>query len=238
MPLADPSFGWTSALLALGLIALVAFLVSWVVTDRLEVQRPAYVAILAAVAVGLAAGYVAWSGTSWHDLVVDGWLAGLSIGVAAAVLVTPAVRKMPRHPHAHDAGFAGKLGWEAVVYGLAEALLLAMLPVLAAWQAFADLGWTDGAWSKIVAGALAVLASVAVTLVHHLGYAQFRRRDARTMLRGALVVCGSQGLAFLLAGNVLAPIVAHVLLHTELLLRGVELPPVSAGSRRTVGVAA
>jgi hypothetical protein len=44
-------------------------------------------------------------------------------------------------------------------------------------------------------------------------------------LAGALVGCGVQGLAFLLTGNVLAPIVAHVLLHAQMILRGIELPP-------------
>jgi hypothetical protein len=31
--------------------------------------------------------------------------------------------------------------------------------------------------------------------------------------------------AFVATGNVLAPIVAHVVLHIQLLLRGVEMPP-------------
>ena len=47
------------------------------------------------------------------------------------------------------------------------------------------------------------------------------------MLRGALVACGIQALAFLLTGNVLAPIVAHIVLHGELTLRGIEMPPTS-----------
>jgi hypothetical protein len=47
------------------------------------------------------------------------------------------------------------------------------------------------------------------------------------MLRGALVVCGIQALAFLLTGNALAPIVAHIVLHGELTLRGIEMPPAS-----------
>jgi hypothetical protein len=46
------------------------------------------------------------------------------------------------------------------------------------------------------------------------------------MLAGALLACGVQALAFLLTGNVLAPVVAHMALHVEMLGRGVELPPV------------
>jgi hypothetical protein len=46
------------------------------------------------------------------------------------------------------------------------------------------------------------------------------------MLAGAMLACGVQALAYLLTGNVLAPIVAHVLLHAQMILRGVLLPPV------------
>jgi len=45
------------------------------------------------------------------------------------------------------------------------------------------------------------------------------------MLVGAMVGCGVQALAFLLTGNVLAPIVAHILLHWQLTLHGNEMPP-------------
>ena len=42
---------------------------------------------------------------------------------------------------------------------------------------------------------------------------------------GALVTCGLQALAFLLTGSIWAPVVAHILLHGQMIMRGVELPP-------------
>ena len=63
--------------------------------------------------------------------------------------------------------------------------------------------------------------------VHHLGYREFRTRTAKKMLGGALLGCGLQTLAFLLTGNVLAPVVARIVLHTQLTLRGNEMPPVA-----------
>ena len=113
------------------------------------------------------------------------------------------------------------------MYGTAEAVLLATLPVLAVWQATDALGWTDTAWAKVGSGALAVVGALFVIAVHHLGYREFRARAARKMLAGALVGCGIQALAFLLTGNVLAPVVAHIVLHWQLTLRGIEMPPVS-----------
>ena len=74
-------------------------------------------------------------------------------------------------------------------------------------------------------GALAVVGALFVILVHHLGYREFRTRTSGKMLAGALVGCGLQALAFVLTGNVLAPVVAHIVLHTQLTLRGNEMPP-------------
>ena len=113
------------------------------------------------------------------------------------------------------------------MYGFAEGVLLATLPVLAVWQATDALGWTDTTWAKVGSGVLAVVGALFVILVHHLGYREFRARAARKMMRGALVGCGLQALAFLLTGNVLAPVVAHIVLHTQLTLRGNEMPPVA-----------
>jgi len=121
----------------------------------------------------------------------------------------------------------GRFVWEGAVYGTAEALLLATLPVLAVWQGAAALGWTVGWWEKVGSGSLALVGALVVIAVHHLGYREFRGPAGRTNLMGALVACGVQALAFLLTGSVLAPIVAHIVLHGQLLVRGIALPPES-----------
>jgi hypothetical protein len=36
------------------------------------------------------------------------------------------------------------------------------------------------------------------------------------MMLGALLTCGTQAFAFLLTGNILAPVIAHIVLHTQL----------------------
>jgi hypothetical protein len=115
-----------------------------------------------------------------------------------------------------------------VVYGTAEAILLATVPVLAVWQATDAFGWTGSDRGGIASGALAVVGALFVILVHHLGYREFRRKAARKKLGGALVACGVQALAFLVTGSILAPVVAHILLHWQLTLRGNEMPPVYA----------
>jgi cyanate permease len=54
VPVADPAFGWQEALAAFAVIAVAAFLVTWVLTDRLRIRRTPYVPVLLVVALGLA----------------------------------------------------------------------------------------------------------------------------------------------------------------------------------------
>jgi hypothetical protein len=225
MPVADPAFSWPEALAAFAIITVAAFLVTWILTDRLRIPRAHYIPMLLAVTLGLGTGYLAWSGTSASDPLSSGMGWGLAAGLLAAAIALPLVRQLPPHPHATGTRLAGLLVWEGLVYGIAEAVLLSTLPVLAVWQALVALGRTDGGWAKVGSGALAILGSLLVILVHHLGYAEFRTKPGRPGLFGALAVCGVQALAFLVTGSVLAPIVAHIVLHGQLLLRGDELPP-------------
>lgn len=225
IPTPDLTFGWEQGLIAYAALLVSAFLVTWIVTDRLHVSRTPYVAILTAVVFALGGAYLAWSGTSFADLLTSniGW--ALVAGVVAAALVSPLVARLPRHPAPTGVKSAELVAWEDVVYGVAEGLLLAALPVLVIWQTAFAAGWTDSVPGKVGAGSIAIAGSLLVILVHHLGYAEFRQRHGRKMLAGALVSCGLQAVAFLFTGNVLAPILAHILLHVELTFRGVELPP-------------
>ena len=225
MPTADPGFAWQEAVAAFGIISVAAFLVTWVFTDLLKIRRAPYIPILLLVSLGLGAGYLAWSGTSTSELISSNVAWGLAAGLIATVITIPLIRKLPEHPHATGTRLAGLMVWEGVLYGIAEGVLLAVLPVLAIWQACVDLGWTDGTWASFGSGVLAILGSLFVILVHHLGYSEFRLKAGRVGLFGALVVCGLEATAFLVTGNVLAPIVAHIVLHGLLLLRGDELPP-------------
>jgi hypothetical protein len=226
MPGADSTFGWQEAMAGFAIISVVAFLVTWLVTDLGRVSRTPYIAILFLTTLALSVGYVVWSGTSVVDLVTARWGWGILAGLLAAGLIVPLVRRRPIRPRPYGVQLTGRLIWEGVVYGTAEAVLLATLPVLAVWQATDALGWTGTVWGRVASGTLAVIGALFVILVHHLGYREFREKAARKTLGGALVACGTQGLAFLVTGSIVAPVVAHILLHCQLTLRGDEMPPV------------
>ncbi len=228
MPVPELSFGWGEAALAFAVLAAAAFLVTWVVTDLLRIPRGPYIAILSVVVVLLGAGYLAWSGTGVAGLVTTNWARGVVAGIIVAAITTPLIRRLPAGERPRGSRVGGLLLWDGAVYGVAEAVLLATLPVLVVWQGATAVGSTDDPWGKGLWGAIAIAGSLVVILVHHLGYEEFRERAVRKKLAGALVTCGVQALAFLLTASVWAPVVAHIALHGELIVRGVELPPLKA----------
>ncbi|MGZ4129849.1 MAG: hypothetical protein ACXVPR_03360 [Actinomycetota bacterium] len=230
MPVPAERFDAPAAWGAYAAVVVLAFLVTWVVTDRLHVRRTPYIGILSALVLALGAGYLAWSGTSLRELVVDGWGWGVVAGILVGGMLTPLVRRLPPTEPAGTRVSPGRYAWEGLVYGFAEAIILASLPVIVIWQAMADAGWTEGAGRTAATGALAVAGAVLVILVHHLGYAEFRRPSARRELLGTLFGCGLQAVAFAVTGNLIAPVLAHVILHAQLLTRHVQMPP-EDGSR-------
>ena len=229
MPVADPSFGWQEAIVAFATISIVAFLVTWVVTDLVSrphgrrTWRSSTVTTL-----GLAAGYLAWSGTSVADL------------AAAAVGLGP-----PRRRHHGGAGGASGAS-PARRTDSRSGSCACRTPPLGGGRVRNRRG--DPARDPAGAGCLASNRGARMDR-HRLGEGGLgRTRGGRSVVRdrgtssrlsrvpsqgleeaapGALVGCGVQAFAFLVTGSVLAPIVAHVVLHWQLALRGNELPPVS-----------
>ena len=82
------------------------------------------------------------------------------------------------------------------------------------------LGWS-GAAGTLAAWTLPIVASIAVIVVHHLGYLEHRNR----MLVPISVGCGLLSLGYLLTGSPVGPTLGHVLAHASGLLHGAELPP-------------
>jgi hypothetical protein len=228
MPGPDPSLAWWAPLVALGGLAVVAFLVPWLMTSAWKVPRAVYLAALMVATVGCSWGYLAWSGTTVPltrhlGLGVVGAL-GSGVITAGAIVLKANRMRVPRPRGGHPGAIAATLAWEAVLYGAAEGVLLSALPILAAWQAFHILGWTATTAGALGSGALALVASASVIWLHHLGYAEFRH-TRRILL--PIAACGVLSLAYLLTRSWVAPIVGHMLTHAGMDLRGVAMPPYS-----------
>jgi hypothetical protein len=231
MPIAATSISWLGALGWLAAIAAAGFLVTWVLTTRLGVRRTPYIAALALLTGAFTWGYLTWSDTSLGGFLTNRWGWGLVGAAVAGAILAKLSRRQPGGPRPSGKRLATTLVWEGVVYGTAEGLLLSVLPVLVTWQAFAAHGWSNGTGRTLVAGTAAMAASLAVIVIHHLGYRGFH---SPAVLAPVMVGCGLLSLAYLLTASPLAAVGGHIILHTALNLRGTEMPPYATGVAHVV----
>ena len=211
---------WWGSLIWLVALPAVAFAVAWLSGTRLRMRRGSYVALLFAVTGAIAAGYLAWLDVDVTDVVVRRWGWGVFAGVLiAGLLIGPARRQPVDHPLAGRARVAA-IGWEGVVYGAAEGVLLSALPPFMTWQMIHAAGW-GGVGGAVGRWTLPVVAGAGVIVIHHLGYWSCRNR----ILVPITVALSLLSLGFLVTGSWLAPVIAHVGLHAVLIVHGSQMPP-------------
>jgi hypothetical protein len=230
---------WWSQLIWLFALALTSFLVTWIFADQLRLTQAAFIGVLAVVTGVFLTAYLSWSNADWGEFLSHQWLWGL----VGAIVVGPLLAAMlARGRHSRSPMFApapkprglrlvSALLWEGLVYGVAEGLLLSVLPTLVTWQALSSLHWTESWYGVVLSGILALIASVAVIVIHHLGYPEFRGRK----LPFAIAGCVPLSLVYLLTMNPLAAAIGHSILHTGAVLSGTELPPHQQKSEHVAG---
>ena len=74
-----------------------------------------------------------------------------------------------------------------MVYGAADGLLLSAFPILLVFAALRDSRLRRGAGGVVAVGAVALIASLAMTAVYHAGYSDFRSDKLRKPVTGDLV---------------------------------------------------
>jgi hypothetical protein len=225
MPVPASPVPWAGSLLWLLALASVSFLVTWIAADILGMRRTPYIGVLAAVTAAVGAGYVAWLGVGVASLLTANWLWGLVVAPVAGLFLALKIRRLPGGRRLTGRRFAAAVVWEGLVYGVTEGVLLSVLPVLMAWQMVHSLGWS-GVGGAIARWTLPIAASLAVIVIHHLGYWEYRNH----LLRPIALGCGLMSLAYLVTGSPIAPVLAHVISHTASLYHGSTLPPHAHGA--------
>jgi hypothetical protein len=118
------------------------------------------------------------------------------------------------------------IAWLGVVYGALDALFLSVLPVLAAWQAFSAIGWTQTLAGKVLVGAIALIASLLVTVIYHLGYPEYRVQGG---VMGPSIGNGVMSLGYILTNNPISAVFSHIAMHIAGVFQGpatvMQLPP-------------
>lgn len=216
---------WWQELAWVGAAAVVTFGITAILSGALELTRGWFVLIYAAVVAPFLAAYVAWSGVDLKNLLLHRWRWGMAGAVVISAFLVMSVLRQDSSARPDGARLIWDLAWLGVVYGLIDALVLSVLPVLATWRAFSARGWTGTLPGKVGVGALAVAASLIVAGVYHLGFAEYRGSEIVNPVFGN----GVMSIGYVLANNPITAIASHIVMHVTAVLHGaettVQLPP-------------
>ncbi|MGD8463588.1 MAG: hypothetical protein PVI09_06945 [Anaerolineae bacterium] len=211
--------GWV---LAAGLLG---FAVAALFSGWLRISRRLFLVPYFAVAGAFLAGFFLWSQINPITLLIENWGWGMLAGTMVALFLIRNVRSQPASARSTGIDLVFDVLWVGLGYGAMDALFLNVMPVVAIWAGFSEAGWTAAWPGKIALGVLALLASLFVTLLYHLGYREFRNRKVVMVLIGNSLIT----LAYLLSTNPLGALVSHVAMHVAAVFRGPEtmlqLPP-------------
>ncbi|RPI20987.1 MAG: hypothetical protein EHM70_25770 [Chloroflexota bacterium] len=220
------STAWWSYLIWILAAAVLGFAVSRIFAGWLRLPRAIFLIPYVVFVSIFAYGYWQWSGLSVAELLVHNWIWGIIGALLFGFCVVRNIFSQPISPRAAGLPLAFDLLWSGIIYGGMDALLLSILPVLAAWQSFSALGWTTSFLGKLLVGAIALLLSLFVTVSYHLGFPEYRVPGG---LRGPSIGNGVMSLGYLLTNNPLTAILSHIAMHIAGVLRGpasvMQLPP-------------
>lgn len=203
-----------------------AFLIPFVLTDKLDLPRDLYYGLYAAAVLGL---FVAWArdtGQPLQAMLRRRWRLAVGLGVVfAAISALIAIRAEEASPHPGGIEFIAALVWRGVVYGAADGLLLSAFPILLVFAALQDSRLRRRAGGLLAIGALAMAASLAMTAIYHSGYDDFRSDKLRKPVTGDLI----WSVPTLATLNPVGAPIAHVGLHVGAVAHNYEtdlfLPP-------------
>jgi hypothetical protein len=207
---------WVWGLAGLG------FAISGVFSGWLGLSRDRVVLLYALLGGPAILAFFRWGPVSLRDHLRRNWLRGILAGLALGMLLAVSVMQQPPSRVPSGLYLGAAVIWLGVVYGLLDALLLTVIPVLAVYgRATPGLSGTGGA----TRGALAFLASLFITAAYHVGYEEFRGLQLRQPLIGNTILT----VGYLVTGSVATPLIGHIIMHSAAVLHGMEtasqLPP-------------
>ena len=202
-----------------------AFAVPFVLTDWLTLDRDLFYGLYALAVAVFVTAWARHTGLDRRDL-THHWRWGLGLGAGTAgvlaviVLTTEQTTERPG-----GLEFVGALAWRGVVYGATDGVLLSAFPILAVFGAFAGTRLRSQTRGKLMIGAIALLASLAITSVYHLGYSDFRSEKLRKPVAGDVI----WSMPTLVTLSPLGAPIAHIGLHVSAVVHsydtGTFLPP-------------
>jgi hypothetical protein len=214
------NLGWIVA------AALLGFAITAVFAGVFHLPRSIFLVVYLVLVVPFLYGFVRWSKLSVSELIRHNWVWGLVAAVLVGAFLVRNILSQPVSPRSQGLSLAFDIAWLGVVYGALDALFLSVLPVVATWQAFSALGWTQTLPGKILVGVIALIASLLVTGAYHFGYPEYRTVSG---MMGPSVGNGVMSLGYILTNNPIAAVFSHIAMHVAGVLQGpatvIQLPP-------------
>lgn len=217
---------WGSYLLWVPAAALLGFTIAEIFAGLLHLPRSIYLMWYVLFVSLFFYAFLRWSGLSIIQLLYHHWVWGIIGAILLGAFTVNNILSQPASPRSEGLSLAFDLLWVGVIYGLMDALLLSVLPVLATWGAFSALGWTAHWWGKIIVGLIAILLSLFVTVAYHLGYPECRVPGG---LFGPTLGNGAMTIGYVLTNNPISAMVSHIAMHIAGVVHGpasvLQLPP-------------
>ncbi len=210
--------------LAIGFV--VAFATPFLLTDVLDINRDVFYGVYALAVAGLFTGWVRSTGYDLVAAVRRHWLLAIGLGtLCGGLLAMMVVRTEAATVRPDGIKLVGALAWRGVLYGVTDGLLLSAFPILVVFAAFSGRTLMNRWSGKIAVGAMALLASLALTAVYHAGYSDFRSSKLRKPISGDAI----WSVPTLVTLNPIGAPIAHVGLHVSAVLHSYNtdtfLPP-------------
>lgn len=210
----------------LGIGLVVGFAVPFLFADVLRLPRDLYYGIYMAAVLAL---FVLWARSTGQDIgamVRRRWRLAVVLGVVLGlVLGFVVLRTEPATPGPEGLALAWAVLWRGVAYGAVDGLLLSAFPILAVFAAADGSRLRERRTGRAAIGAAALLASLLMTAVYHLGYSDFRSAKLARPVSADLV----WSVPTLVTLNPIGAPIAHAGLHVTAIVHSSEtdvfLPP-------------
>lgn len=222
--LAHPA--WWGYFMWILLAALIGFIISYVGAGLLHLPRNLFLIPYGLLVTLFFYTFLRWSNLSIANLLRHNWYWGLVGALLAGAFTVRNILSQPASARSEGLTLVFEILWVGIAYGLMDALLLSVIPFLATWKGLSTLGWTTSLPGKIIVGGIAILASLFVTIIYHLGYPEIRVVGGLT---GPVIGNGAMTLSYVLTNNPLSAAFSHIAMHIAGVLRGpasvIQLPP-------------